>query len=74
MARWRFDERRQKDVAVVRLEGEIDRIEHATLEGWRRDNKNQETGKKPTMKEALAVALQIGLQELGRDYDPTRKK
>lgn len=74
MARWRYDEARKKDVAIVRLEAEIDRIEHATIEGWRRDNKDPGTGKKPTVKQAMAVALQIGLQELGRDYDPTRKK
>ena len=67
MARWRLD------VAIFRLEVELDRIEHATIEGWRRDNKDPQTKKKPTVKEALAVAMQIGLQELGRAYDPTRK-
>lgn len=73
MARWRFDEARDKDLAVFRIEAELDRREHAIIEGWRRDNKDPQTKKKPTVKHALAVALQVGLQELGRAYDPTRK-
>lgn len=77
MARWRYDEARGKDVAIFRLEAELDRIEDATIQAWRRDNKTKDENgktKKPTVKEALAVALQVGLQELGAAYDPTRKK
>lgn len=68
MPQWARDETKGKDVATFRLEAELDRAEYAVLQAWRRDNADRETGHKPSMKQALAVALQIGLQEMGKQF------